>query len=214
MKRQSIGLVSLVVRDYDEALNFSVGALGFAPVEDTYVPEQSKRWVVVSPPGSTESGVLLARASTPEEESRTGSQTGGRVFLFLYTDDFWRDYESLKAKGVALFATQKNIRMELSPYSRICTVITGTCFSRNANLPVSSRFIRKGETNDDHDDSMFLRFCGDTTYRQASTTVLLPLRRLSGRARQSLCREPIPGAGGFSNAWRYRRLYSKNSSPY
>jgi catechol 2,3-dioxygenase-like lactoylglutathione lyase family enzyme len=100
MKRQSIGLVSLVVRDYDEALNFFVGVLGFTVVEDTYVPQQSKRWVVVSPPGSTESGVLLARASTPEQESRIGCQTGGRVFLFLYTDDFWRDYESLKTKGV------------------------------------------------------------------------------------------------------------------
>jgi catechol 2,3-dioxygenase-like lactoylglutathione lyase family enzyme len=100
MKRQSIGLVSLVVRDYDEALGFFVGVLGFTLVEDTYIPEQSKRWVVVSPPGATESGVLLARASTPEQETRIGSQTGGRVFLFLYTDDFWRDYESLKAKGI------------------------------------------------------------------------------------------------------------------
>jgi catechol 2,3-dioxygenase-like lactoylglutathione lyase family enzyme len=100
MKQQSIGLVSLVVRDYDEALNFFVGVMGFTLVEDTYVPEQSKRWVVVSPPGSTESGVLLARASTPEQETCIGSQTGGRVFLFLYADDFWRDYESLKAKGV------------------------------------------------------------------------------------------------------------------
>jgi catechol 2,3-dioxygenase-like lactoylglutathione lyase family enzyme len=101
MKRQSIGLVSLVVRDYDEALNFFVGVLGFTLVQDTLVPKQSKRWVVVSPPGSTECGLLLARASTPEQESRIGCQTGGRVFLFLYTDDFWRDYESLKAKGVA-----------------------------------------------------------------------------------------------------------------
>jgi catechol 2,3-dioxygenase-like lactoylglutathione lyase family enzyme len=100
MKQQSIGLVSVVVRDYDEALAFFVGVLGFALVEDTPVPEQGKRWVVVSPPGSTESGVLLARAATPEQEACIGSQTGGRVFLFLHTDDFWRDYESLKAKGV------------------------------------------------------------------------------------------------------------------
>jgi predicted enzyme related to lactoylglutathione lyase len=107
MKRQSIGLVSLVVRDYDEALNFFIGVLGFALVEDTYVPEQSKRWVVVSPPGSRECGVLRARASTPEQESRIGSQTGGRVFLFLHTDDFWRDYESLKSKGVAFVRDPK-----------------------------------------------------------------------------------------------------------
>jgi catechol 2,3-dioxygenase-like lactoylglutathione lyase family enzyme len=100
MRQQSIGLVSLVVRDYDEAIDFFVGVLGFTLVEDTFVPEQHKRWVVVSPPGATESGVLLARASTPEQEARIGNQTGGRVFLFLYTDDFWRDYDSLIAKGV------------------------------------------------------------------------------------------------------------------
>jgi len=98
--KQALGLVSLVVRDYDEALDFFVGRLGFALVEDTYVPEQGKRWVVVSPPGATESRLLLARASSPEQESRVGAQTGGRVFLFLYTDDFWRDYERYKAKGV------------------------------------------------------------------------------------------------------------------
>ena len=100
MRRQSIGLVSLVVRDYDEAVAFFVGVLGFALVEDTYVPEQDKRWVVVSPPGANESGVLLARASTPEQEAHIGNQTGGRVFLFLYTNDFWRDYDAIIAKGV------------------------------------------------------------------------------------------------------------------
>jgi catechol 2,3-dioxygenase-like lactoylglutathione lyase family enzyme len=99
--KQSLGLVSLVVRDYDEALEFFVGKLGFALIEDTYVPEQSKRWVVVSPPGAHESRLLLAKASTPEQESRIGAQTGGRVFLFLYTDDFWRDYERYKRTGVA-----------------------------------------------------------------------------------------------------------------
>ena len=98
--RQSLGLVSLVVRDYDEALEFFVGKLGFQLVEDTYVPEQSKRWVVVSPPGATESRILLARASSAEQVSRIGAQTGGRVFLFLHTDDFWRDYERYKASGI------------------------------------------------------------------------------------------------------------------
>jgi len=98
--RQSLGLVSLVVRDYNEALEFFVGKLGFQLVEDTYVPEQSKRWVVVSPPGATESRLLLARASSAEQVSRIGAQTGGRVFLFLHTDDFWRDYERYKARGV------------------------------------------------------------------------------------------------------------------
>ena len=98
--KQSLGLVSLVVRDYDEALSFFIGKLGFVLVEDTFVPEQSKRWVVVSPPGASETRLLLAQASSPEQESRVGQQTGGRVFLFLHTDDFWRDYEQYKAKGV------------------------------------------------------------------------------------------------------------------
>src|SRR5262249_25040590 len=98
--KQSIGLVSLVVRDYDEALEFFVGRLGFQLIEDSPVPEQSKRWVVVSPPGASESRLLLAKASSREQESRIGMQTGGRVFLFLYTDDFWRDYERYKARGI------------------------------------------------------------------------------------------------------------------
>jgi catechol 2,3-dioxygenase-like lactoylglutathione lyase family enzyme len=98
--KQSIGLVSLVVPDYDEAIAFFVGTLGFILVEDTPVPEQNKRWVVVAPPGSTESKLLLARASSPEQTARVGSQTGGRVFLFLNTDNFDRDYESFRKNGV------------------------------------------------------------------------------------------------------------------
>lgn len=98
--KQSLGLVSLVVRDYDEALEFFVGKLGFGLVEDTSVPEQSKRWVVVSPSGASETRLLLAKASSPEQALRVGAQTGGRVFLFLYTDDFWRDYERYQASGV------------------------------------------------------------------------------------------------------------------
>lgn len=97
---QSLGLVSLLVRDYDEALAFFVGTLGFNLVEDTHVPAQDKRWVVVKPAGASGACLLLARASTPEQEARIGDQAGGRVFLFLYTDDFWRDYASFKAQGV------------------------------------------------------------------------------------------------------------------
>jgi catechol 2,3-dioxygenase-like lactoylglutathione lyase family enzyme len=89
-----------VVHDYDEALAFYVGILGFCLVEDTPVPEQNKRWVVVAPPGATESKLLLARASSPEQVARVGNQTGGRVFLFLNTDNLERDYESFKRKGV------------------------------------------------------------------------------------------------------------------
>jgi catechol 2,3-dioxygenase-like lactoylglutathione lyase family enzyme len=98
--KQSLGLVSLVVREYDEALAFFVGKLGFTLVEDRFVAEQAKRWVVVSPPGAVESRLLLARASTAEQQARIGDQTGGRVFLFLNTDDFWRDYESYRSKGI------------------------------------------------------------------------------------------------------------------
>ena len=97
---QSIHQVALVVREYDEALDFYVGTLGFTLVEDTYIPEQDKRWVVVAPPGSNESRLLLARAVGEKQASRIGNQTGGRVFLFLYTDDFWRDFRAYKAKGV------------------------------------------------------------------------------------------------------------------
>jgi len=97
---QSIGLVSLVVPEYDQAIAFYVGVLGFTLVEDSFVPEQNKRWVVVAPPGSAESKLLLARASNAEQSSRIGNQTGGRVFLFLHTDDFARDYRAFKDKGV------------------------------------------------------------------------------------------------------------------
>jgi catechol 2,3-dioxygenase-like lactoylglutathione lyase family enzyme len=114
----SLGLVSLVVRDYDEALAFFVGTLGFRLVEDTFVPEQSKRWVVVSPPGASESQLLLARASTPEQASRVGAQTGGRVFLFLYTDDFWRDYETYRAKGVVFVREPKE-----EPYGTVAVFL-------------------------------------------------------------------------------------------
>jgi catechol 2,3-dioxygenase-like lactoylglutathione lyase family enzyme len=98
--KQSIALVSLVVEDYDQALLFFVGKLGFTLIEDSYVAAQDKRWVVVSPPGSTGCRLLLAKASTPEQRSRIGSQTGGRVFLFLSTDNFWRDYETYRERGV------------------------------------------------------------------------------------------------------------------
>ena len=116
--KQSIGLVSLVVYDYDEALDFFVGKLGFRLVEDTFVPQQSKRWVVVSPPGARECQLLLARASTPEQHTRIGTQTGGRVFLFLYTDDFWRDYESYKSKGVAFVREPKE-----EPYGTVAVFL-------------------------------------------------------------------------------------------
>ena len=98
--RQSIAQVALVVQDYDAAIEFYVGRLGFTLIEDSPVESQQKRWVVVAPPGSTESRLLLARAVGEEQTARIGNQTGGRVFLFLYTDDFWRDYRSYQARGI------------------------------------------------------------------------------------------------------------------
>lgn len=98
--KQSIVHIALVVRDYDEAIEFYTKQLHFTLVEDTYQPEQNKRWVVVSPPGSHGTTILLARASKPVQEPFVGNQAGGRVFLFLGTDDFWRDYEEMRAKGI------------------------------------------------------------------------------------------------------------------
>jgi catechol 2,3-dioxygenase-like lactoylglutathione lyase family enzyme len=97
---QSIVHIALVVKEYDEAIDFYTKKLHFTLVEDTYQPEQDKRWVVVSPPGSVGTTILLAKASTPEQESFIGNQAGGRVFLFLNTDDFWRDYQDMISKGI------------------------------------------------------------------------------------------------------------------
>ncbi len=97
---QSILHIALVVRDYDEAIDFYCHKLHFTLVEDSYQPEQDKRWVVVAPPGSSGATLLLARAATPEQEAFIGRQSGGRVFLFLRTDDFWRDYHEMREAGI------------------------------------------------------------------------------------------------------------------
>lgn len=99
---QSIAHIALVVRDYDEAIAFYVGLLGFTLVEDSCQSEQDKRWVVVAPPGAPPGGatLLLARAATPEQEAFIGDQAGGRVFLFLRTDDLDRDHASMRARGI------------------------------------------------------------------------------------------------------------------
>jgi catechol 2,3-dioxygenase-like lactoylglutathione lyase family enzyme len=96
---QTIGHVAIVVRDYDEAIAYYTNALGFDLIEDTPLGG-GKRWVLVRPSGSDGTCLLLARAASPEQESRVGNQTGGRVFLFLHTDDFWRDYNAMKKRGV------------------------------------------------------------------------------------------------------------------
>lgn len=111
---QSILHVSLVVRDYDEAIAFYCQKLGFELIEDTFQPEQDKRWVVVAPPGSSGVTLLLARASTSEQEKYIGSQTGGRVFLFLQTDDFWRDYNHMVSLGIKFIREPKD-----APYGTV-----------------------------------------------------------------------------------------------
>ncbi|NOI53231.1 VOC family protein [Vibrio crassostreae] len=98
--KQNIVHIALVVKDYDEALDFYVNKLRFELIEDTYLPEEDKRWVVVAPPNSTGVSLLLARASKPEQLDFIGNQAGGRVFLFLNTDDFWRDYERMTSLGI------------------------------------------------------------------------------------------------------------------
>ncbi|HEX8442654.1 MAG TPA: VOC family protein [Allosphingosinicella sp.] len=102
MVTQSLAHIALIVRDYDEAIAWFTEKLGFTLVADQYQPEQDKRWVLVAPPGGGDNAatLLLARAATPEQEAFIGNQAGGRVFLFLRTDDFWRDYRDLTAKGV------------------------------------------------------------------------------------------------------------------
>lgn len=100
---QTIAHVSILVRDYDEAIHFFTHSLGFRLIEDSPSKDREghdKRWVLVAPPGSRGTNLLLAKASNEEESSRIGNQTGGRVFLFLYTDDFWRDYRAMSARGV------------------------------------------------------------------------------------------------------------------
>lgn len=97
--KQTLGHVALVVRDYDEALDFFTHILNFKVIEDTRLSE-NKRWVLVAPPGSNGTSLLLAQAATPEQASRIGNQTGGRVFLFLHTDDFWRDYKEMTTRKV------------------------------------------------------------------------------------------------------------------
>jgi catechol 2,3-dioxygenase-like lactoylglutathione lyase family enzyme len=111
---QSLGQLAIVVRDYDEAIEFYVGVLGFQLIEDTPVPIQSKRWVVVAPRDASSCRLLLARAVGDEQLSRVGNQTGGRVFLFLYTDDFWRDYRAYLAKGVEFIREPAE-----EPYGRV-----------------------------------------------------------------------------------------------
>ena len=98
--KQEIVHIALLVKDYDEAIEFFTSKLNFDLIEDIYQPEEDKRWVIISPPNSTGTSILLARASKPEQENFIGNQAGGRVFLFLSTDNFWRDYNEMTLRGI------------------------------------------------------------------------------------------------------------------
>lgn len=104
--KQYIAQFALVVKDYDEAIDFYTKKLNFKLVEDTKQSEE-KRWVLVKPKGASETAILLAKAANEEQESRVGNQTGGRVFMFLYTDDFWRDYNLMQEKGIKFIREPK-----------------------------------------------------------------------------------------------------------
>jgi len=105
--KQSIAHVALVVADYDEAIDFYTRKLHFDLIEDTYQAEQDKRWVLVAPPNSAGTTLLLAKASSADQEAFVGNQSGGRVFLFLSTDDFWRDYKEMQAAQITFVREPK-----------------------------------------------------------------------------------------------------------
>ena len=98
--KQEIVHIALLVKDYDEAIEFFTSKLNFDLIQDIYQPEEDKRWVIISPPNSTGTSILLARASKPEQENSIGNQAGGRVVLFLSTDNFWRDYKEMTLRGI------------------------------------------------------------------------------------------------------------------
>lgn len=139
--RQSIVHIALVVRDYDEAIEFYTRKLRFTLVEDSYQPEQDKRWVVVSPPGSVGATLLLARASKPEQEAFIGNQSGGRVFLFLNTDDFWRDYNEMISRGIKFVREPKRAAYGMVAVFEDLYGNLWDLLELNENHPISGRAV-------------------------------------------------------------------------
>lgn len=136
---QSIVHIALVVKDYDEAIEFYTNKLNFTLVEDLYQPEQDKRWVVVSPPGSSGTTLLLARASKPEQESFIGNQAGGRVFLFLNTDNFWRDYHEMVSRGIEFVREPKEEAYGIVAVFKDLYGNLWDLLQMNADHPISKR---------------------------------------------------------------------------
>ncbi|MBW3130308.1 VOC family protein [Hymenobacter profundi] len=124
--KQTIGGITLLVRDYDEALAYYCEKLGFDLLEDTAL-DDGKRWVLVVPPGSTGSPLLLAQAATPEQQASIGNQAGGRVFLFLHTDDFWSAYRRMEAQGVQFLEEPRH-----EPYGWV--VVFADCYGNKWDL--------------------------------------------------------------------------------
>jgi len=135
--KQNIGAVSLLVRDYDDAISFYTEKLQFELIEDTAMGG-GKRWVVVAPPGSSETRLLLAKASPPEQVLHVGNQTGGRVFLFLHTDDFWRDYNRMKENNVHFLEEPRN-----EPYGTV--VVFEDLYGNKWDLLEMKTFIDRGD---------------------------------------------------------------------
>ena len=139
--KQSIIHIALVVKDYDEAIEFYTNKLHFTLIEDTYQQEQDKRWVVISPPGSQGTTILLARASKLEQESFIGNQAGGRVFLFLNTDDFWRDYNAMVTKGIKFVREPKQAEYGLVAVFEDLYGNLWDLLQINEGHPLSKRFV-------------------------------------------------------------------------
>ena len=138
--KQSIVHVALVVRDYDEAIEFYTKKLNFELIEDTDQPEQDKRWVAVSPRGSVGTTLLLAKASKSEQEPFIGNQSGGRVFLFLNTDNFWRDYEQMVAKGIKFVREPKTEEYGIVAVFEDLYGNSWDLLELNDNHPLKARF--------------------------------------------------------------------------
>lgn len=133
--------IALVVDDYDEAIEFYTKKLKFTLVEDTYQPEQDKRWVVVSPPNSKGATLLLARASNQRQKDFVGNQSGGRVFLFLSTDDFWRDYNEMVSLGIKFIREPKEFSYGIVAVFEDLYGNLWDLFQPNENNSISDRII-------------------------------------------------------------------------
>lgn len=139
--KQSIVHIALIVKDYDEAIEFYTSKLNFDLIEDIYQIEQDKRWVTIAPPNSTGTTILLAKASKPEQTEFIGNQAGGRVFLFLNTDDFWRDYNEMIKKGIEFVREPKNAEYGIVAVFKDLYGNLWDLLELNPDHPISKRMI-------------------------------------------------------------------------